>query len=206
MESNTEQPALSVVEPQQNVEQILQPKSRAKHKCPFPDCSSEVVHLPRHMRAVHNWSKKRTMGVLNVFNLRKSRSSVPPKRKFKRMMCPMKMCNVKRLHNHLTGFHKLKRGSKIYKEASRLGRVHDVEDVMPCDTEESVDDSESTDEGSMDLEKELRCATKKSHTKHPSIFKNAYQDSDEDVEDDGINWANVSLAEDKKVDDPDFMV
>ena len=27
--------------------------SRAKHKCPYPECGKEVVHLSRHMRNVH---------------------------------------------------------------------------------------------------------------------------------------------------------
>lgn len=32
--------------------------ARTKHKCPFPSCSAEVIHLPRHMRQRHQWETK----------------------------------------------------------------------------------------------------------------------------------------------------
>ena len=174
-------------------------KSRAKHKCPFPDCSSEVIHLPRHMRKIHHWSKERSKGTLNAFNLRKLKSLPPEKkaRKFKRKMCPAKNCNsvVKRIHNHLTDVHKCIRGSTEYKDALKCAVIHDAEDVIDCEMEET-EDSDSTEKESLDLEEELRCASKKRMpNNYPSIFQNVYDDSDEDVEDEGVNWASVTPVE-----------
>lgn len=30
---------------------------RKKHKCPYVTCNASVIHLPRHMSQVHEWSK-----------------------------------------------------------------------------------------------------------------------------------------------------
>lgn len=69
-------------------------KKRAKHKCPFPDCNSVVVHLPRHMRCVHGWSNEKSKAALNLFNSRKQKSAPGKKsRMFKRKIRPMKNCN-----------------------------------------------------------------------------------------------------------------
>ena len=109
------------VEPTVATEEKGKVRSRAKHKCPFTSCNKEVVHLPRHMRQVHNWSQDRASGVLAAFDIRKPRSPRKLKegkksRVYKRRMCPVVNCNsvVKKIHNHLTDVHKLTRKSKIY--------------------------------------------------------------------------------------------
>ena len=91
-------------------------RSRAKHSCPFPSCKASVVHLPRHMRQVHGWSKADSTAVLGNFDLRNSRpapSSAVKKRKHARKVCPVRDCGsiVKRIHNHLAQKHNIKRGS-----------------------------------------------------------------------------------------------
>ncbi|CAB4043461.1 Neurofilament medium polypeptide, partial [Paramuricea clavata] len=91
-------------------------RSRAKHNCPFPSCKASVVHLPRHMRQVHGWSKADSTAVLGTFDLRNSRpasSSAVKKRKHARKVCPVRDCGsiVKRIHNHLAQKHNIKRGS-----------------------------------------------------------------------------------------------
>ncbi|CAB3991115.1 Hypothetical predicted protein [Paramuricea clavata] len=39
-------------------------KHRTKHKCPYSSCSVNIVHLPRHMRHIHKWDEKDSIGVL----------------------------------------------------------------------------------------------------------------------------------------------
>ena len=110
--------------------------SRSKHKCQFPDCKSDVVHLPRHMKCVHGWSKERASGVLKAFDLRqpKTLSSKKKARKFKRKICPIKNCN-----NHLTDVHNLKRNGEMYKLCLGAAVVHDSKDLPSL--------SESSEEG-----------------------------------------------------------
>ncbi|CAB3985765.1 Hypothetical predicted protein [Paramuricea clavata] len=88
---------------------------RAKHNCPFPSCKASVVHLPRHMRQVHGWSKVDSTAVLGTFDLRNPRPgpfSAEKKRKHARKVCPVPSCGsiIKRIHNHLAQKHKIKRG------------------------------------------------------------------------------------------------
>ena len=92
-------------------------KMRAKHKCPFASCSANIVHLPCHMMQVHKWAKKYTVGIVNAFCLRKPKKG-SEKSKLKRKLCPLLNCKsvVKRLHNHLIDFHRMKRGSDVYRE------------------------------------------------------------------------------------------
>ena len=45
--------------------------SRRKVKCPLPSCKSEIVHLPRHMKNVHKWTKEAAAKVLSKYNIRK---------------------------------------------------------------------------------------------------------------------------------------
>ena len=39
-------------------------KTRCTIPCPMPWCSSNVIHLPRHMHTVHKWSKEAASKVL----------------------------------------------------------------------------------------------------------------------------------------------
>lgn len=104
------------------------------------------------------------------------------------------MVVVKRLDNHLTDVHNLKRACKVYKDALRHVILHDTEDIIDCEMFES-EDSESSEEESLDIKAELRHTTKKGPRIHPSIFQNIYEDSD-DPEDERISWANVVPVED----------
>jgi len=45
---------------------------RSKKVCPVEDCGSEVIHLPRHLRLTHQWSKERARTAIQHFNLRKT--------------------------------------------------------------------------------------------------------------------------------------
>ena len=44
-------------------------KGRHRILCSMLFCSSKVIHLPRHMRKVHNWTKKAARKVLFKFNI-----------------------------------------------------------------------------------------------------------------------------------------
>ena len=46
-------------------------KSRIKKECPVPHCDKTVVHIPRHLVKVHNWSKHQALAAVLRFNLRK---------------------------------------------------------------------------------------------------------------------------------------
>ena len=47
-----------------------QTASVARHKisCPMLSCKAKVIHLPRHMRNVHNWTKEAAAKVLWKYN------------------------------------------------------------------------------------------------------------------------------------------
>ena len=151
---------------------------RAKHICPFPSCPASVVHLPRHMNQVHKWSACDASQVLNVFAFRKDKklSSKKP-RNFKRMLCPVGNCQavVKRLHNHLTDFHKLKRGSEKYRNYLASA----VHQLISSSSESAGESSSSEDQKIISSKK--RCKTSK---KKPCIFKKVYPSSEEDSSED----------------------
>ena len=45
---------------------------RQKIDCPLASCKAKVVHLPRHMRNVHHWTKEAAANVLHKYNMRKT--------------------------------------------------------------------------------------------------------------------------------------
>ena len=173
--------------------------SRSKHKCPFPDCKSDVVHLPRHMKCAHGWSKERASGVLKAFDLRKPKtlSSKKKARKFKRKICPVRNCNgvVKRIHNHLTDVHNLKRNDKMYKVCLEAAVVHDSKD-LPSLSESSEEDvtSDPSDKQAINQGHGQCSKSSKEQKRHPSIFKKIYS-SDEGSSNDEPDWASVTPVE-----------
>lgn len=44
---------------------------REKRECPVPSCDSRVVHLSRHLRNVHKWSKVHARMAVSRLGLRK---------------------------------------------------------------------------------------------------------------------------------------
>lgn len=148
---------------------------RAKHKCPFPSCSANVIHLPRHMMQRHKWAKEDASGVVNAFSLRMPKKGSCNSTS-KSMICPVAHCTsvVKRLHNHLTDFHKMKRGSKVYKRCLESAVPHEVIAI----SSESSCESTSSEE----LERVIKQKRVKKQKKHESIFKKVYS-SDEDEDD-----------------------
>ena len=42
-----------------------------RKECPLSHCDSKVVHLPRHLRNVHNWSKDYARTAISRFCMRK---------------------------------------------------------------------------------------------------------------------------------------
>ena len=48
----------------------------AKHKCPFPTCSANVVHLPQHKQQCHKWAREDTVGVVNAFNFQRPKKRI----------------------------------------------------------------------------------------------------------------------------------
>ncbi|CAB4033290.1 Neurofilament medium polypeptide, partial [Paramuricea clavata] len=93
-------------------------------------CKSKVIHLPRHMRNVHKWSKEASSKVLVKYNIRKRKS--PEKKKggkhkdyHTRRRCPVNECHsiVFRLTAHLQKVHKMESSSKEYRDAMERARV-----------------------------------------------------------------------------------
>ena len=131
------------------------------------------------MRQKHKWAEKDSVGVLGMFGLRGERKKTSNKRKriFKEKMCPVLDCRavVKRLHNHLTDFHNMKRKSSVYKECLAEAVVHSGPAILSC---ESTPDTSSSEEVVVCRKKQGKV---KKHKKHESIFKKVYT-SDEGSE------------------------
>lgn len=116
-------------------------KERVPRRCPLKGCKSKVVHLPRHLRDVHEWTKEEAKKATSRFGLRKSfllkhvekpvqQSSGAKKAKktndyHRHRRCPIAGCKsvVKRLSNHIQQCHKeIKKGSPEYKQVLKEAR------------------------------------------------------------------------------------
>ena len=119
---------------------------RQKRECPLSHCDSKVVHLPRHLRNVHNWSKEYARTAISRFRMRKRYEfsdkekakagnrkvkKVTTERKCqkkpcrKRKLCPITGCmtSTDRLPQHLQRVHKLQRTDAKYKESLSRAKV-----------------------------------------------------------------------------------
>ncbi len=100
---------------------------RRKIPCPSLACKAQVVHLPRHMRNVHKWTKEAASKVLLKYNIRQRKSKdddddnteQSKKDYHRRRRCPVPGCHtiVFRLATHVQKVHKFERSSKEYKDA-----------------------------------------------------------------------------------------
>ncbi|XP_068757402.1 uncharacterized protein [Montipora capricornis] len=128
-------------------ESVKKTTKRVACRCPLEGCKSSVIHLPRHLREVHKWTRERANKATSRFGMRKSFLSKPllpelselsektlqeKKKKKKRRdyhrhrACPIAGCHavVKRLPNHIQQVHKdIKRGSPVYKQILRDARA-----------------------------------------------------------------------------------
>ena len=111
------------------------PLKREGRQCPLKGCKSKVIHLPRHLRDVHQWTKEKAKNANSRFGLResfktkpviKSESSETKRKDYHRHRpCPIPGCTsvVKRLSSHLKQMHKeIKPGSTEYKNTLREAR------------------------------------------------------------------------------------
>ena len=159
----------------------LEGKGRQKHKCPYPSCSSKVVHLPRHMWQKHKWDGKDAVGVLNMFGLRaeRKRTSTKRKRVFKGRMCPIDGCAsvVKRIHNHLTDVHNKKRGSKEYKNYLKMAVVYQGKDIS--ESSESTPDSSSSEEDVKETASRRKHAKTHKPKERREFYKQVYSSDEE---------------------------
>ena len=77
------------------------------------------------MRQRHGWAQGDANKVSNSFGLRKERADTleKKKQKFVSKICSFPGCTsvVKRIHNHLTDFHRIKCGSNQYKKEEMKG-------------------------------------------------------------------------------------
>ena len=98
--------------------------ARCKISCPMLSCKAKVIHLPRHMRNVHNWTKEAAAKVLSKYNIRKKERKEDKDRHLRRR-CPVRGCFsvVLRLSTHLQKVHKLEKTSKAYSDAIKSSRV-----------------------------------------------------------------------------------
>ena len=97
------------------------PAARRKISCPMSSCKAKVIHLPRHMRNVHNWTKRAAAKVLSRYKTEKNQQ----KDRHLRRRCPIpgSFSVVLRLSTHLQKVHKLEKSSKAYSDAIRSSRV-----------------------------------------------------------------------------------
>lgn len=128
-------------------EQIRKGKgNREKKPCPLPHCDKKVIHLPKHLRNVHNWRTESARTALARFKLRKKYAfasqetasagnrrrkktdqqrpnTKKPNRKSK--ICPIPGCMevTERLPQHLQRRHKLKREDAKYNKLLGLAKV-----------------------------------------------------------------------------------
>lgn len=123
--------------------QVKKRKDREPRSCPLKGCKSKVVHLPRHLRDVHKWTKEEAMKATSRFGLRKSflptlvekpvqqssgaKNEIKKKTKdyHRHRRCPFAGCKsvVKRLSNHIQQVHKeIKKGSPVYKQMLKEAR------------------------------------------------------------------------------------
>lgn len=56
---------------------------RRKILCPISTCKAKVIHLPRHMRNVHNWTKEAASKVLSKLNMRQCKDKRKNEKKLK---------------------------------------------------------------------------------------------------------------------------
>ena len=70
---------------------------RQTHICPV--CNKKLIHLPRHLIEIHNWSPLKAKNVLQLFNLR---------HRAKKTLCPVEDCfkSFVNIRNHLQKIHK----------------------------------------------------------------------------------------------------
>ena len=54
-----------------SAEHEVSTSQRRKISCPLVACKAKVVHLPRHMRNVHHWTKEAAAKVLLKYNIRR---------------------------------------------------------------------------------------------------------------------------------------
>ena len=108
--------------------------NRRQIDCPLASCKAKVVHLPRHMRNVHHWTKEAAAKVLHKYNMRKtpatklSKKTESSKRQTDyhlRRLCPVGNCHsiVLRFSKHLQRVHKLTKTSKEYRDAIKMSKV-----------------------------------------------------------------------------------
>lgn len=121
--------------------QVKKGKERVPRSCPLNGCKSKVVHLPRHLRDVHKWTKEEARKATSRFGLRKSflakyveepvqQSSGAKKEKkskdyHRHRRCLIAGCKsvVKRLSNHIQQVHKeIKKGSPVYRQILKEAR------------------------------------------------------------------------------------
>ncbi|XP_028419188.1 uncharacterized protein LOC114544894, partial [Dendronephthya gigantea] len=101
-------------------EQNVTAPQRRKISCPLVMCNAKVVHLPRHMRNVHHWTKEAASKVLLKYNIRQRLTKEPKKKDYRcRRKCPIDDCHsiVRRLPKHLQKVHKLDKASTMYQRA-----------------------------------------------------------------------------------------
>ena len=163
---------VEITQPNDSNQQKSKQNARTKHKCPFPSCSAEVIHLPRHMNQRHQWDTKDASKVLNSFGLRKRHSTAcPTKKPRKSMLCPVYGCSsvIKRLHNHLTDFHHFEADQKYTRNL--------------CSHIESTPESSSSEDESYRPKKKKR-VQKKHEQKKESIFRMVYPSREEETRED----------------------
>jgi hypothetical protein len=103
-----------------NDDGVVSKEERRKVCCPLFACKATVIHLPRHMRNVHHWTKEAASKVLSKFNIRKRKNKEDKKKDYHpRRRCPISNCHsiVHRLPAHLKKVHKLDKSSRLHADA-----------------------------------------------------------------------------------------
>jgi len=100
------------------------PRTRAQITCPVRDCHTRVIHLPRHLQNVHEYSKERALSIGREIRIRSISKKKPSLVKLKHKdyhhyrNCAISNCHavVKRLPQHLMTVHSIPEKSQLLKK------------------------------------------------------------------------------------------
>ncbi|XP_076129912.1 uncharacterized protein LOC143111554 [Alosa pseudoharengus] len=129
----------------------IRPCGRGTKSCIVSGCTAVVIHLPRHLRQVHQWNPKEARDTVHSFRKPLSPTSHPLQ------MCPVEGCGrmAQRIPQHLRQYHKLRIGSLAQRNIQKAqvelegqdGSIHGPEVVESS----IISSSELSDDGGDEL-------------------------------------------------------
>ena len=120
----------SVEEKSSKMESGQKPKQHRKIPCPMFVCRPNVIHLPRFMWTVHDWTKETASKALAKYNICKRKNVRTAKKKnyHSRHRCPLANCHaiVQHLPTHLKKVQKHQSNIMTHRKMLLLLRMSDT--------------------------------------------------------------------------------